>query len=78
MKRIAEIKQDDPTLGTVSVGGARRMPQKTRQMLIGLSKMFKEAKPLDANAAKGAGLDGAAPARIATDTGGQPGAGPRN
>lgn len=78
MQRIAEIKKDDPTLGTVSAGGARRMPQKTRQMLIALSKMFKEAKPLDANGAKGAGLDGAAPARIATETGRQPGSGPRN
>ncbi len=78
MKRIAEIKQEDPTLGTISVGGARRMPQKTRQMLIALSKMFKEAKSLDANGAKGAGLDGAAPARIATDTGRQPGSGPSN
>jgi penicillin-binding protein 1A len=78
MKRIAEIKQEDPTLGTISVGGARRMPQKTRQMLIALSKMFKEAKSLDANGAKGASLDGAAPARIATDTGRQPGSGPSN
>jgi penicillin-binding protein 1A len=64
-QRIAEIKKEDPTLGTVAQGGGRRMPGKTRQVLLGLSKMFKEAKPLDAEGVKGAVLDGAAPARIA-------------
>ena len=78
MQRIADIKKDDPTLGTVSVGGIRRMPPKTRQMLIAISKLFKEAKPLDANAAKGAGLDGAAPARLATEAALQTGSGPKN
>ena len=79
MQRIAEIKKEDPTLGTVtSQGGARRMPPKTRQMLIALAKMFKESKPLDANGAKGAGLDGGAPAKLATDTGRQPGSGAQN
>lgn len=79
MQRIAEIKKEDPTLGTVSVGpaGARRMPPKTRQMLLTLSKMFKESKPLDANGAKGAALDSGAPARVATETG-RSGPGPRN
>ena len=48
------------------------MPQKTRQMLIALAKMFKESKPLDANGTKGAALDSAAPARVATETGGSP------
>jgi penicillin-binding protein 1A len=69
MQRIAEIKKEDPTLGTISQGGVRRMPQKTRQMLIALSKMFKEAKPVDVNGVKGAALDGASPARVATGTG---------
>ncbi|NJM34783.1 MAG: PBP1A family penicillin-binding protein [Rhodomicrobium sp.] len=62
--RIAEIKKEDPTLGTVAQGG-RRMPGKTRQLLIALSKMFKEAKPLDPDGVKGATLEGAAPARVA-------------
>src|SRR5258706_16405105 len=79
MQRIAEIKKDDPTLGTVSVGGgARRMPPKTRQMLIALSKMFKEPKPLDANGAKGARLGRRSPARIAAGTTSPPSPGPRD
>ncbi|WP_245297027.1 MULTISPECIES: PBP1A family penicillin-binding protein [Rhodomicrobium] len=62
MARIAEIKKDDPTLGTVAQGaGARRMPPKTRQMLLALTKMFKEAKPLDLNGVRGASLDGNGP-----------------
>lgn len=64
-QRIAEIKKEDPTLGSISQGGVRRMPQKTRDLLLGLSKMFKEAKPVDANGVKGASLDGQTPARIA-------------
>jgi penicillin-binding protein 1A len=44
--RIAEIKKEDPTLGTVA-DGARRMPQKTRKVLTSLSKLFKEAKKLE-------------------------------
>ena len=64
--------------GTVSVGGARRMPAKTRQMLLTLSKMFKESKPLDANGAKGAALESGAPARVATETGRPAGPAPRN
>ncbi len=64
MQRIAEIKKEDPTLGTLPQGG-RRMPPKTRQLLIGLAKMFKDAKPLDANGVKGASLNGMMPARVA-------------
>jgi len=64
-QRIAEIKKEDPTLGSVSQGVVRRMPQKTRDLLLGLSKMFKEAKPVDGNGVKGASLDGQTPARIA-------------
>ncbi len=78
LARIAEIKKDDPTLGTVSAGGVHRMPQKTRQMLIALSKMFKESKPLDVNGAKGASLDGASPARVAAETGRPTGSGSGN
>lgn len=43
MARIAEIKKEDPTLGTVS-DGARKMPQKTRKALTALNKAFNEAK----------------------------------
>ncbi len=68
MQRVAEIKKEDPTLGTISQG-VRHMPQKTRQLLINLTKMFKEAKPLDVNGVKGASLDGAAPpAQVARGT----------
>jgi penicillin-binding protein 1A len=62
MARIAEVKKEDPTLGTVSQGVVRRMPKNTRQMLIGLSKMFKEAKPL---AAKDAALQGRSATQVA-------------
>jgi len=67
MERIAEIKKQDPTLGTLSQGTGR-MPKKTQQWLIGLAKMFKEAKPLDATSAKGAFLGGGSPARVAGST----------
>jgi penicillin-binding protein 1A len=67
MERIAEIKKEDPTLGTLSQGTGR-MPKKTQQWLIGLAKMFKEAKPLDATSAKGAFLGGGPPARVAGST----------
>jgi penicillin-binding protein 1A len=46
MARIAEIKKEDPTLGSVSEG-AKRMPQRTRKLLTALGKMFKEAKRLE-------------------------------
>ncbi len=65
MQRIAEIKKEDPTLGTVFQGGVRLMPKKTRQLLIDMAKMFKEAKPLDVTSSKGAALDGQSPARFA-------------
>lgn len=64
MQRIAEIKQEDPTLGTVSQGSAR-MPQKTKQLLINLSKVLKEAKSLDITSSKGASADTDAPSRLA-------------
>jgi penicillin-binding protein 1A len=57
MARIAEIKKQDPTLGTVSDSGRSKMPPKTRKTLTTLSKMFKEAKKLqEAPADKGAAL----------------------
>jgi penicillin-binding protein 1A len=65
MQRVADVKREDPTLGTVGQGGIRRMSKNTRQMLIGLAKMFKEAKSL---AARDASLDGAAPKRVAGST----------
>jgi hypothetical protein len=33
------------------------MPEKTRALLISLSKMFKEAKPIDVTGSRGASLD---------------------
>jgi penicillin-binding protein 1A len=66
MQRIAEAKRDDPTLGTISLGGPRRMPLKTYDLLISLSKLFKEAQSLDVGGVKGASLDGQTPARVAS------------
>jgi penicillin-binding protein 1A len=61
MARIAEIKKQDPTLGTVA-DGARKMPQKTRKVLGALSKLFKESKRLEeAPAEKGASLEAPVP-----------------
>jgi penicillin-binding protein 1A len=61
MARIAEIKKEDPTLGTVA-DGARKMPQKTRKVLGALSKLFKEAKRLEeVPAEKGASLGAPVP-----------------
>lgn len=54
--RIALIKQSDPTLGTSTRAGTGSMPDTTRALLISLSKMFKEAKPLDVTGARGASL----------------------
>lgn len=54
--RIAAIKKSDPSLGTSSSGGSNAMPDKTRALLISLSKMFKEAKPLDVTGSRGASL----------------------
>lgn len=63
--RIADVKNADPTLGTLQTGSASGgMPKKTRDLLISLSKMFKEAKPLDVTGARGASLDGG-PSRYA-------------
>ena len=56
MARIAEIKKEDPTLGTVA-DGAHKMPGKTRKTLTGLNKMFKEAKRIqEVPAERGASL----------------------
>jgi penicillin-binding protein 1A len=61
MARIAEIKKEDPTLGTVS-DGARKMPQRTRKALTALNKLFKEAKRIqEVPADRGASLPGAVP-----------------
>ena len=66
--RIAGIKKADPTLGTVQAGSASGgMSKKTRALLISLSKMFKEAKPLDVTSSRGTSLDGG-PARYARGT----------
>jgi penicillin-binding protein 1A len=65
MARIAEIKKDDPTLGTVA-DGARKMPQKTRKALTALNKLFKEARRIqEVPAEKGASLTGTAAPRVA-------------
>ena len=64
MARIAEIKKEDPTLGTVA-DGARKMPQKTRKVLGALTKLFKEVKRLqEVPAEKGASLN-VSPPRVA-------------
>ena len=61
MARIAEIKKEDPSLGTVA-DGARKMPQRTRKALGALSKLFKEVKRLeDVPTDKGAALGGGTP-----------------
>jgi len=58
MARVAEIKKEDPTLGTVA-DNARKMPQRTRKVLVTLGKMFKEAKRLEeVPVEKGAALTG--------------------
>ncbi|MBX2804744.1 MAG: PBP1A family penicillin-binding protein [Hyphomicrobiales bacterium] len=55
--RIAEVKKADPTLGTSTGYGNGGMPDKTRALLIALSKMFKEAKPVEVRGARGALLN---------------------
>jgi penicillin-binding protein 1A len=61
MARIAEVKKEDPTLGTVA-DSARRMPQKTRKTLTALNKLFKESKHIqEVPAERGASLEGTAP-----------------
>ncbi len=65
MARLAEIKKEDPTLGTVA-DGAHRMPQKTRKTLAALNKLFKEAKRIpEVPADRGAALSGPASSRLA-------------
>ncbi len=61
-QRIAEIKKEDPTLGAVISQGSNRMPQKTRQWLLNLSKVLKEARSLDAT---GASIETDGAARLA-------------
>ncbi len=62
--RVAEIKRKDPTLGTIS-RGSNRMPSKTRELLIKLSKLLKEAKPLDITGDADRFIDENAPSRFA-------------
>lgn len=64
MQRIAEVKENDPTLGTLS-HGSNQMPPKTHQLLIGLSKALKEAKPLSTAGVKESSLEDKAPAQVA-------------
>ncbi len=45
-QRIAELKRDDPTLGTVTETVANRMSPRTRKTLTALSKLFKDSKAL--------------------------------
>jgi penicillin-binding protein 1A len=58
-KRIAQLKKEDPTMGTVTErpSSGQYLPLKTQKVLQRLSKMFKEARPLENAALKGAGLD---------------------
>ena len=48
---LAEIRRDDPALGTGAPDAAKRMPARTRKMLTSLSKLLKDAPKL-----KGAGV----------------------
>ena len=59
-QRLAEIRRDDPTLGSGTADLAKRMPARTRKMLTTLSKLLKDAPKLEVPAAateKGASLD---------------------
>jgi penicillin-binding protein 1A len=58
-KRIAQLKKEDPTMGTVAEqpSSGQYLPLKTQKVLQRLNKMFKEARPLENAAVKGAGLD---------------------
>jgi penicillin-binding protein 1A len=59
-QRLAEIRRDDPTLGSGTGEPAKRMPPRTRKMLTSLSKLLKEAPKLQGPAGapeKGAALD---------------------
>jgi penicillin-binding protein 1A len=66
MARIAEVKKEDPTLGTVSDSGRSRMSAKTRKALTALNKMFKEVKRIqEVPADRGASLGGDPASRVA-------------
>ncbi|MGO8953439.1 MAG: transglycosylase domain-containing protein [Rhodomicrobium sp.] len=59
-QRLAEIRRDDPTLGSGGSEPAKRMPARTRKMLTSLSKLLKEAPKLHSAGGapeKGAALD---------------------
>lgn len=58
-KRIAQLKKEDPTMGTVAEqpSSGQYLPLKTQKVLQRLNKMFKEARTLENAAVKGAGLD---------------------
>ncbi len=58
-QRLSEIKRDDPTLGTASADGSKRLAPRTRKALSSLSKFLKEAPKLreETTPEKGASLD---------------------
>jgi penicillin-binding protein 1A len=45
-QRLSEIRRDDPTFAGGSQDAAKHMPARTRNMLISLSKLLKEAPKL--------------------------------
>jgi len=69
LERIAEVKQSDPTLATLGQNNTRQMPDRTRDILIELSKTFKEATQIDATGAQGASLNDLDAARVAESSG---------
>jgi penicillin-binding protein 1A len=59
-QRLAEIRRDDPTLGSGASDSAKRMPPRTHKALTSLSKLLKEAPKLQGTGdapGKGASLD---------------------
>jgi penicillin-binding protein 1A len=58
LQRLAEIKREDPTLGTASGEPAKRLSPRTRKALTALSKLLKEAPKLQGTSSeKGASLE---------------------
>lgn len=57
-QRIAQLKKDDPTMGAAAERPAngQNLSPRTRKVLLGLGKMFKESRPLDGSPVKGAAL----------------------
>ena len=58
-QRLAEMRRDDPGLGTGGREPAKRMPARTRKMLTSLAKLLREAPKLQGavGSNKGAALD---------------------